>query len=392
MSMLSRRAALAGALLVAAFLPGTARGADPYEINVILPLTGPITFVGKGSQAGLQGVEEAVNKSGGVNGRPIHFVFQDDQSNPQTTVQLANALIAQKVPIILGTAAVAGCGAVMPLLKDGPVMYCLSPGLHPPDGSFAFSASVSSADTTGVSVRYFRLRGLKRLAIITSTDASGQDAEHGLDAALALPENKDVTVVDREHFAPADVSVSAQMAHIKAADPQAIIAWSTGTPLATVLRAIAELGIDVPVLTTNGNSTYAQMHQYAQFLPKELLFPDQPALAAGQVTDPGVKAALNTFYSTLNGMGIKPDVIPSTTWDPGMIVVAALKKLGFNPTPAALREYIANLKGFAGVTGRYDFAAVPQRGLGQSSVIITRWDSQKDTWTGVSKPGGAPAR
>jgi branched-chain amino acid transport system substrate-binding protein len=391
MSMLGRRALLVPLLIVALF-PGAARGADPYEINVILPLTGPITFVGKGSQAGLQGVEEAVNKSGGVNGRPIHFVFQDDQSNPQITVQLANALIAQKVPIILGTAAVAGCGAVMPLVKDGPVMYCLSPGLHPPDGSFAFSASVSSADTTGVSIRYFRLRGLKRLAIITSTDASGQDAEHGLDAALALPENKDVTVVDREHFAPAEVSVSAQMARIKAADPQAIIAWSTGTPLATVLRAIAELGIDVPVLTTNGNSTYAQMHQYAQFLPKELLFPDQPALAAGQVTDPGVKSALNTFYTTLTGMGIKPDVIPSTTWDPGMIVVAALKKLGFNPTPAALRDYIANLKGFAGVTGRYDFPAVPQRGLGQNSVIITRWDAQKDSWVGVSKPGGTPAR
>lgn len=387
-----RVALLAVAALFAALAPGRARAADPYEINVILPLTGPTTFVGKGSQAGLLGVEDVVNKAGGVNGRPIHFVFQDDQSNPQITVQLANTLLAKKLPLIMGTASVAGCSALLPLVKDGPLLYCLSPGLHPPDGSYAFSASVSSADTTAVGVRYFRLRGLKKLAIITSTDASGQDAEHGIDTALALPENKDVTISDREHFAPGDVSVTAQMARIKAAGPQAIIAWTTGTPAATVFRAITELGIDVPVLTTNGNSTYAQMRQYGQFLPKELLFPDQPALAVDQVTDRGVKDALNTFYTTLNGMGIKPDIIPSTSWDPGLIVVAALKKIGFNATGAQLRDYIANLRGFAGVTGRYDFRAVPQRGLGPNSVIITRWDAQKETWVGVSKPGGAPAR
>jgi branched-chain amino acid transport system substrate-binding protein len=388
-----RRGALfAAALLLGALLPCGARAAEPYEIDVILPLTGPTTFVGKGSQAGLQGVEDVVNKAGGINGRPIHFVFADDQSNPQVTVQLANALLAKKVPIIMGTASVAGCSAMLPLVKDGPLLYCLSPGLHPPDGSYAFSASVSSADTTAVSVRYFRLRGLKKIAIVTSTDASGQDAERGIDAALALPENKDVTVVDREHFAPGDVSVSAQMARIKAAGPQAIIAWSTGTPAATVFRAITELGIDVPVLTTNGNSTYAQMHQYGQFLPKELLFPDQPALAVDEISDRGVKDALNTFYTTLTAMGIKPDIIPSTSWDPGLIVVAALKKLGLNATAAQIRDYIANLRGFAGVTGRYDFRAVPQRGLGPNSVIITRWDPQKDTWVGVSKPGGAPSR
>jgi branched-chain amino acid transport system substrate-binding protein len=379
------------AALVLALTSGAAGAGNPYVINVILPLTGSTTFVGKGSREGLQGVETLTNRSGGIDGRPIHFVFQDDQSNPQTTVQLAESLIAKNVPIIMGTASVAGCNALLPLVKNGPLLYCLSPGLHPPDGSYAFSASVSSGDLALVAVRYLRLHGRKRIAIITSTDASGQDAERGIDAVLARPSNKSVTVVDREYFAPTDVDVGAQMARIKASAPQAIITWSTGTPTATVFRAITELGIDVPVLTTPGNATYAQMQQYAGFLPKELLFPNKLALAVNQVTDPGVKAALDSFYATLGGMGIKPDIIPSTTWDPGMIVVAALRKLGTHATAAQLREYIARLRGFAGVTGRYDFVAVPQRGVGASSVVMTRWDPAKGTWIGVSKPGGVPA-
>jgi hypothetical protein len=41
--------------------------------------------------------------------------------------------------------------------------------------------------------------------------------------------------------------------------------------------------------------------------------------------------------------------------------------------------------------GRYDFREVPQRGLNEQSVIITKWDAQKDWWVPVSKPGGAPS-
>ena len=304
-------------------------------------------------------------------------------------MQLVNDLIANKAPVILGTASAAGCGAALPLVTNGPLLYCLSPGLHPPDGSFAFSASVSTVDTTGVSIRYFRERGWKRIAVITTTDASGQDGEHGIDAALALAENKDVTVVDREHYAPNDLSVAAQVARIKGAAPQVIIAWVTGTPTGTLFRALSDAGMNVPTLVSNSNSTFAQMQQYADFLPKDLYFPDQPSMAPEAVTDHGVKDALNTFFTTLNKMGIKPDVIPSTTWDPGMLVVEALKHRGLTATPAQLRDYIANLRGWPGVTGRFDFKAVPQRGLGPTSVIITRWDAQRGTWAGTSKPGGA---
>src|SRR6202030_2977496 len=97
------------------------------------------------------------------------------------------------------------------------------------------------------------------LAFMTSADATGQDAEHGLDEAVARPENKDITVVDLAHFNITDVSVAAQIVHIKAAGPQALIAWTTGTPIATVFKGAIQAGLDIPIATTSGNMTYAQM-------------------------------------------------------------------------------------------------------------------------------------
>ncbi len=75
-------------------------------------------------------------------------------------MQLANDLIAQKPAVMLGSSLVATCRAIAPLMKDGPVDYCLSPGIHPDAGSYVFTASVSTLDLANALVRYFRLQRL----------------------------------------------------------------------------------------------------------------------------------------------------------------------------------------------------------------------------------------
>lgn len=385
-----RRIAIAVALVLG--LARTSAAADPFEINVILPLTGTSTFVGQGILQGLQAVEQFVNRSGGIAGRPVKFVVHDDQSIPQITVELTNQIMAQHVSVIVGTASSGSCRAMLPLAKDGPVMYCLSPAVYPEAGSFGFSSSIANADLHTVGIRYFRERGWTRIATITSTDATGQDADRAVAAALALPENRAVRLVDVEHFGLADISVNAQLAHIKAADAQVLIVGTTGTPAGTVFRGMTELGLTIPVGINNGNATYAEMKQFAAILPKELYFFAAPVLAPNEITDPATKAALKNYFATLSGMGIRADVIQTAGWDPGLIVVNAFKALGTNATAAQLRDAIANLKGWVGVNGPYDFRTYPQRGLGAGEVVIARWDAAKGTWIGASRPGGIPLR
>ncbi|MBV8537661.1 MAG: ABC transporter substrate-binding protein, partial [Alphaproteobacteria bacterium] len=262
-----------GCFAIAAGAATPANAAEPYQIDAVLSLTGPGAFLGKGEQQALELVEKSVNDSGGLKGRPLHFVFHDDQTSPQVGVQITSGLVAKKPAVIVGSSLVAICRAMQPLTKSGPVDYCFSPGLHPAPGDYAFSPSVSTTDLADAVVRYFRMKGWTRLAFMFSTDATGQEFESEVKSTLAEPENKDMKAVAAEHFATSDVSVSAQIQTIKAANPQAFIAWSTGTPIATIFRGMIQAGLDVPMATTDGNMTYAQMKQYHDFLPKQLYIP-----------------------------------------------------------------------------------------------------------------------
>ena len=232
----------------AALLTGSARSAAaPIELSVVLPLTGGAAFLGQGEKTALQIAEGVINAQGGVKGSPVHFSFHDDQSSPQVAVQLASQITSQHPPVVLGSAIVAMCNAMAPLMADGPVMYCFSPGIHPAAGSRVFTAFISTHDLAQALVRYYRGRGFKRLALITSTDASGQDGRLGFEEAMRRPENAGLTMAASVQFNPADVSVAAQIQQIKGANPDAVIAWTTGSPFGTVLKGIVQSGRTIMV-------------------------------------------------------------------------------------------------------------------------------------------------
>lgn len=389
-SLLMRAVAVFGCL-AAVGLTG-ARAAEPYKINVVLPLTGGAAFLGRGEQQALQVFQTTINKDGGIDGQPIEFVFADDQTSPQTSVQIANGIFPEKPAVMLGSSIVAMCHAIAPLLREGPFDYCLSPGVHPAAGSYQYSTSTDTHALIEALVRYFRLRGLTKIAFMSSTDASGQDAERGFDDVLKLPDNATVQVVERQRFNPTDVSVSAQIERIKTANPQALIAWSTGAPIATVFKAILEAGLNVPVATTNGNQTYAQMTQYKDFLPKELYIPTSAFLPHEGLfkLDPRVEEQQKKFRAAFAAANLKPDNMSALPWDPAGIVVAALRKIGTKATAAQVKEFVASQANYPGINGIYDFVSVPQRGLTVKNALVTRWDPTAGTWIVVSEPTGMP--
>jgi branched-chain amino acid transport system substrate-binding protein len=386
-------AALA-ALAVSLAVPARpAAAADAYTIPVVMSLTGSAAFLGKSEAQALELVEQLVNKQGGIKGRPIHFAIQDDGSNPQTAVQLTNGVLAAKPPVMLGSTVVGTCSAMMAIVKSaGPVQYCFSPGIHPASTSFTFSSSINTADLAIATLRYFRGKHWNKVAIITSTDGSGQDAANAFNEALATKGMDGITFVDQEHFNPTDVSVSAQMTRIQAAKPDAIVAWSTGTPFGTLLRGITDAGIDVPVLGGNGNLTYPQLAQYAAFVPKQMYFPSPRFFAREQVRPGPIKDAEDQFYAAFKAIDVKPDNAHSFAWDPAMIVVDALRHTGLDATPDQVRAYIENLHSYAGINGLYDFRDGSHRGLSVNAAIIIRYDAAKGTFTGVSQAGGAPLK
>jgi branched-chain amino acid transport system substrate-binding protein len=386
------RPALTALAALLALTPCGVRAADPFEIPVIVSLTGQLAFLGKEQSAALGVAESLVNKAGGVRGRAIKFVVYDDQTNPQVAVQLLNQIAAKKPVVVLGSSSTAACNAMEPLLKDGPVAYCFTPGAHPAAGSYLFSTSLSSADLVAASLRYFRETGVRKIAILASTDAGGQDGERGVVERLADPENRELSIVAREHFNTTDITVAAQIARIKASGADALVAWTTGSPFGTVVRATVEGGLSIPMMTSSGNLSYAQLESYGDFMSDNVLFPGNPGDAPDAVPNGRVKNAAIAFVNAMKAAGIRADQGHTLAWDPALIVVDALRKIGLDATPLQLRDYLMNLRGWDGINGTYDFRAIPQRGVGIGSVIMVRWIKAKDNWIGVSKPGGSPRK
>jgi branched-chain amino acid transport system substrate-binding protein len=380
--------ALAGLSAAALLLGSAVRAADqpPISIPVILPLSGGGAFIGATQQKTFQILQGVVNSSGGIKGRPVQFEFLDDQTSPLVAKQLGDQE-QTKSAIVLGSSLSAMCQAIAPTYAaNGPVNYCLSPAIYPAKDSFVFSTSASTKDLLIATVRFFREKGWKKFALLATQDASGQDGVNDVTEALALPENSGMANVDTERYNGGDPTATAQLTRIKAAGPQALIIWAPGTPFATGLHAVQDIGLDVPIATTSANMVDKQLLGYAAFLPKELYFPGV-TYAAGIAQNPRVKKQQDVYFAAMKAAGVTTDLQTGMPWDAGMLAVAALQKLGATATGAQIRDYLTGVKDWPGILGIYDFSKVPQRGVSVDDVVMMRWTGTG--WVTSSTFGGA---
>jgi branched-chain amino acid transport system substrate-binding protein len=385
-----------GALLAVAGLcaAGAAAAAeDPSQFDVVVPLTGGGAFLGGVQKQNIEQTEKVINREGGLHGKPVKFVFHDDQTSPQVAVQITTDILANHPPVVFGSTISALCNAMTPLMKDGPVHYCFSPSVRPVEGGYEFTSQVASRDQQHALVRYFRAKGWTRIALITTTDASGQDADKSFTDIVKEPDYADIKLVADEKFTATDVSITAQIAHIAAAQPQAIISWATAAAGATVFRALIQAGIDLPVAASGSNMTYGQMTDYAGFLPKQLYFGVSAWAAHGNPAidlPPAVLDEQKKFFAVMKEAGLHPDASADIGWDTQRLVIAALNTLPPGATAAQLHDYLVHLKGYQGIDGTYDFVKVPQRGLDLGNTIVVRWDAAAKDWLPVSKLTGVP--
>lgn len=384
--------ALSVALAVAAAAAATAQPA-PFTINVVLSLSGPAANYGRDAATSLAALEKFVNRTGGIRGRPVHFQISDDQSSPAVAVQLFQQLLTTHPAVVLGPSVSAPAQAMSALVtSDGPVLYTLTPNLLPKPHGFVFAASVKTSASFSAIVRNYIMRGFTKLGIIATTDASGQSNLNAIKEQLSLPENKALKIVDVETFAVDDVSMAAQAARLKASGAQAIADYSEGTAFGTSLRALNDIGLQLPVYTPGSNFSPALLDQLKAILPKEL---DASGLSyverERQAGDPQ-KKPIDDFYAALAADGItQPTSTYAHAWDPAMIVVSVLRSLGTSATAVQIHTAIENLHDFPGVEGIYDFRSGDQHGVGTDALLIVRNDPNHPGHTIISsKQGGAP--
>lgn len=356
---------------------------SPYVIHAIVSATGSAASVGSGEEAALKGAESYVNSTGGIDGHPLHFAIEDNQSSPSVAASLAASLVASKVPIVmagtLGSTVAAVDGLVTPA---GPLVFNLSPVNSGPPHSYIFADSASLPQLILASMVYAKDRGWTRIAALTTTDTSGAIGLKSLQEALKQPALSSIKVVANETFDPSAVSVATQLAVIKAANPQAVFEWSTGSPTATFFQDYSQTGmVDVPVLTGYGNAVPQVLERFGSSLPTYLYFANERFELGPSGLSGGAAAATKAFYDAMASQNSQPSANASLGWDPAMILVAALRHLGVNATPAQLKSYIESMQGFQGANGVYNFSPTNHRGYSATSLVMTQWVKQSNKFT-----------
>ena len=241
-------------------------------------------------------------------------------------------------------------------------------------------------------IRYLRLKGYRKLAVISSTDASGQTNDAATREVLALPENRDMSIATYEHVNPADISAAAIAAHIKSSGAQAIVAWIAGPTFGTVLRALRDAGVDLPLTANGANTNPDTMIQFASYLPTEMPLPGFPFLAPNTLAKTPLQGPVRDLLAAFRASGTKISPGTGYAWDAASIVLAGLRKIGPDATAEQLRDYVMGLRSYAGIDGVYDFSSGDQHGLSDANVVMVAWDPKSKDWVALSGLGSIPLK
>jgi branched-chain amino acid transport system substrate-binding protein len=379
-------------MLAGATVPAAAQ-TSALTFDVVLPMTGQAAFSGQAEGQSLTAFEKYINANGGVRGAQIHFDIKDDQTSPQVALQLTNAAIAKKVPVIFGSAVVATCASVgAAVAAAGPVQYCFSPGYSPAKDSYSFATGTTILALTRTILLYAKLRGFHRVAFIGSTDATGI-ASAAVNAELfKSAELRGLELVGDERVSTGDVSATAQIAKIKAARPDVLWTSTSGTVFGTVIHGLADVGLEIPVLTTTANASAPQLKQLGALLPRELYFNGLPYQLGDYLKDAELRRQAKMFADAFKGIGVEPSALNALSWDPLLIVMAAYRQFGPSITADQLKTFTLTQRHFPGLNGFYNFTIGDQHGLDSNSVVIIGWDKNKQDFFPASELGGVPLK
>jgi len=227
------RMALAAAAAVAAL--GTAAGPAQAEpgisrnrilLGAFQPLQSGLAAGATQMKEGTEAWFQYVNDQGGVNGRKIEWIVENDSYNPQQTVSVVKKLVDRdEVFAIVSTLGTVTNVAVLPFLAQRGVPVINPAGghllLNKPKDRNVFGILPLSSEV-GESMADYALNrlGAKRVAIFFQNDQFGKDQRDG---AVEFLRKKGVTPVAEASYVPSDIDVAAQVVALRQADPDVVI-------------------------------------------------------------------------------------------------------------------------------------------------------------------------
>lgn len=331
-------------LVLAAFVLGTAithaQPAEPILIGQSAGLTGGQAGYSKQVKSGIEAYFAHVNKSGGVNGRPLKLLSLDDQGKKDVVTANTKRLVeADKAFALIGYTSGAGVEASLKYIGDAKVPM-LSPatgnmGIRASFNRYLFHTRAGYADEMKRVVGYLALTGTKRIAIVYLGDV-GPDNPKAMHAALA----------DNGLTAAAEISLDRnandfepQIDALMMASPDAVLFISNAKPLAAIVNGMRKRGFGGALVTSSfsGMAVVDDLKDQARGLIMVQVLP------AYWRTD---RRVVDEYQAQLKAWdpAAKPNYTSLEGYISARVLVEGLKRAGANPTRERFVDALEGIK------------------------------------------------
>lgn len=358
-------------------------GASPVRIGAVLSLTGTYAALGESEKEALELEVERINASGGIDGVPVEIIIEDDATDEAKAVAAASKLIEQDRVVAL--IAATGTGQTMAMRGDvdraGIAQVSMAGGTVV---TADFDENVFQTPWSNTLVVPFVLEriaadGHARIALLTDSGGYGKD---GRDVIRSTVGGAGLELVADETFNPGDADLTAQLTRIKGSQADAVLMWTAGREAAVAVRSARELGMALPFYGGSGQAR-TEFIEGAGDAAEGFVFGTGKSLVPANWGEGSEQySVVDDFASRYEqAYGVRPDIFAGHAFDAFSIVIAALKGVGSDASPAELRDAIEQTEDLVGFGGVFTFSPTDHNGLAADDLNLYRVEG--GTWVPV---------
>lgn len=353
--------------------------AEPIRIGVITILSGTGIFVGGAQKNTLEMMGADLNKAGGINGRPVEFIFYDDEAKPDVAVRLAKRLIQKdKVDAILGPTASWTALPVVPIVEKSKIptiMLASASALTNPVKKWVFKTPPGDKIVISKLFSYMKSQGIQHLALVSSQDGFGDGGRREM---LAQATQFGIEIVFDERYTMHDTDITPTLSKIRKTNAQAVVNWSSARGPIIMTMNYRQLGLKLPLYHSHGALFRAFLKAVGDKAEGAKLAGIKFEGAEGLPdSDPQKKVLLN-YQAAYKARYNKPgNQFGGGAFDGFSMLSAAMKKVGTDK--AKVRDAIEQTKDFAGINGVFTYSPNDHAGINKDTLAI--YQCIKGKWT-----------
>ena len=339
-------------------------GGGGIVIGEFASLTGKEATFGISAHEGTQLAVETLNVAGGVLGKKIELLTEDNQSKAGETSNVVNKLISKDGAVaILGEVASSRSLEAAPICQQNGIPMVTPASTNPKvteTGDYIFRVCFIDP-FQGTVMANFVTKTLKAKKVAVFTDVKS-DYSKGL--AKFFKEGFLKTggqIVAELDFNGGDKDFKAQLTAIKSAAPDAVFVPGYYTDVALIAIQARQLGLTVPLCGGDGWESQTLLDIGKDAVEGHYFSTHYASDAA----TPAITAFVDAYKKRYKGK--VPDAMAALGYDSAMFLVDAIKRAGTTDSKA-LRDALAATKEFAAVTGKISINA--QRDAVKSAVIL----------------------